>query len=79
MPRRLAESWIAAQQIGVAEHVGEARLHQRGAPRRPRSGAERIEIFEKPAGRIVDAREPERADMIEQPRPQRAQIVRIEH
>ncbi len=32
VPRGLAGSGIAAQQIGVAEHIGEARLHQRGAP-----------------------------------------------
>ena len=73
MPRRLAERGIAAQQVGVAEHIGEARLHQGGAPLIRDRCAQRIEIFEKPAGRIVDARKPKAADMIDQPRPQRAQ------
>ena len=31
MARGLAERGIAAHQIGVAEHIGQARLHQRGA------------------------------------------------
>ena len=75
---RLAENWIATQQIGVAEHVGETRLHQRGTPRRRNRCAQRIEIFEKPARRIVDTREPKAANMVDQPRPQRAQVVRIE-
>ena len=75
----LAESRIAVEQAGVAEHIGEAGLHQRGAPLVRHRRAERVDVFEKAPGRIVDAREPVAADVVEQPRPQRVEIVRIEH
>ena len=79
MPRGLAEGGIATEQIGVAEHIGEARLHQRGAALACDRCAQRIEIFEEAAGRIMNAREPETADVIDQPGPQRGRIIGIEH
>ena len=77
--RGLAERRIAVEHIGVAEHVSEPRLHQRRAARAPDRAAQRVDLFGEAAGRIGDALQPERADVFEQPRPQRAQIVWIEH
>ena len=68
--RRLAERRIAVEHIGVAEHVSEPRLHQRGAARAPDRAAQRVDLLGEAAGRIGDALQPERADVFEQPRPQ---------
>src|SRR3954449_9627252 len=51
----------------MAEHIGEARLHQCGAPLARNRRAQPIQTLKEPAGRVVDAREPEAADMIDQP------------
>jgi hypothetical protein len=78
MLRGLAECRVAAQHVGVAEHIGQARLHQRRAPLIMNRAPVGIECLEEAAGRIGEPLAPERAQVLEQPGPQRARIVGIE-
>src|SRR4051794_36685699 len=62
----------------MAEHIREPRLHQGGAPQTGDRRAERVQFLEESPGRVMDAREPNAADMIDEPRPQRDGFFRIE-